>query len=103
MPDPKQVTDLTAADPARADEILFSDASAGNAARKSTFQNAMAKLFGIGTSTVAGLPSASPAGQFLLVTDGRKAGEGAGTGTGVLCQSNGSAWKTVDNGTTVAS
>ena len=102
MPDPKRITELTAADPVHADEILFSDTSA-NADRKSTLQNLIAKMLGIESSTVAGLPSPTPARKFLFVTDGRKVGELSGAGTGVLCQSDGVSWKTCDDGTTVAS
>jgi len=102
MPTPKTIVDLTAGDPSSLDVLMFRDVSlAGD--RKSTLANLAAKWLGIGTSTVAGLPSATPAGKFLLVTDGRKSGEGAGTGTGVLCQSDGTNWKTVDTGGTVAS
>lgn len=39
---------------------------------------------GCATSTYADLPSPFRQGLFAIVTDGRKAGEGAGAGTGVL-------------------
>lgn len=101
MPTPKTIVDLTAGDPVHADVVMFRDDSL-TGDRKSTLANLVAKMLGIGSSTVAGLPSASPAGMFLMVTDGRKSGEGAAAGTGVLCQSNGTNWKTVDTGGTVA-
>lgn len=102
MPDPKRIKDLTPEDPARVDEVMFSDSS-GNVDRKTTLQNLISKVLGVGASTVAGLPSASPARKLLLVTDGRKVGELAGAGSGVLCQSDGTNWKTCDDGSTVAS
>ena len=102
MPSPIRITGLTAADPAQDDVVHIADTSA-SADRKTTLANLLAKLLGVGTSTVSGLPSAATAGKFLLVTDGRKVGEGAAAGTGVLCQSNGTNWKTVDDGSTVAS
>lgn len=57
-------------------------------------------LLGIAQTTVAGLPTGAT-DKFVFATDGRKVGEGAGSGTGVLCRYNGTAWKTVDAGTTV--
>ena len=50
----------------------------------------------------ASLPAAGQAGSLLFVTDGRKTGEGAGVGTGVLAYDDGTAWRRVDDGTTVA-
>ncbi len=52
--------------------------------------------------TVAGLPGSAPAGTVAYASNGRKAGEGAGVGTGVLVFRDGSAWKAVDTGATVA-
>ncbi len=49
----------------------------------------------------ASLPAAGQAGRLLFVTDGRKTGEGAGVGTGVLAYDDGVAWRRVDDGTTV--
>ena len=51
--------------------------------------------------TVAGLPVAGTAGRYAFATNGRKTGEGAGAGTGVLCYDDGIAWRRVDDGTTV--
>lgn len=50
----------------------------------------------------ASLPAAGQAGRLLFVTDGRKTGEGAGAGTGVLAYDDGVAFRRVDDGTTVA-
>jgi len=54
------------------------------------------------TYTVAGLPAVSVAGDTAFATNGRKAGEGAGSGTGVLVFSDGTAWRACDTGATVA-
>lgn len=50
---------------------------------------------------VADLPSVG-AGQTAYATDGRKNGEGAGLGTGVLVFSDATAWRACDTGATVA-
>jgi hypothetical protein len=50
----------------------------------------------------ASLPAAGQAGRLLFVTDGRKTGEGAAAGTGVLAYDDGVGWRRVDDGTTVA-
>lgn len=52
--------------------------------------------------TVAGLPSAGTAGRTAFATNGRKNGEGAGSGTGVLVFDDGTAWRACDTGATVA-
>lgn len=59
---------------------------------------------GLGNFTVANLPSASAvgAGVIAYATDGRKNGETAGNGTGVLVFSDGSNWIAVDTGATAA-
>ncbi len=57
---------------------------------------------GVERSTVAALPAAGQASRVRFATDGRKTGEGAGVGTGVLVYDDGTAWRRVDDGTTVA-
>lgn len=52
--------------------------------------------------TFAALPAAGQAGRVLFVSDGRKNGEGAGLGTGILVFDDGTNWKTSDTSTTVA-
>lgn len=54
--------------------------------------------------TVAQLPAsaAATAGLIQFVKNGRKNGEGAGLGTGVLAFNDGTAWRAVDTGATVA-
>ena len=56
---------------------------------------------GVVRSTVAALPAAGDAQRVRFATDGRKTGEGAGAGTGVLVYDDGTAWRRVDDGTTV--
>lgn len=56
----------------------------------------------LGNFAVADLPSAGDAGRTAYATDGRKAGETAGNGTGVLVFDDGSNWIAVDTGATVA-
>lgn len=51
--------------------------------------------------TVAGLP-AGTAGNLAYASNGRKAGEGAGVGTGVLVFKDGTAWIACDTGSAVA-
>ena len=50
----------------------------------------------------AGLPVAGKPGRVRFVTNGRKSGEGAGAGTGVLAVDDGVAWRRVSDDTTVA-
>jgi hypothetical protein len=54
------------------------------------------------TSTVAGLAAGSIVARIAFATDGRKNGEGAGAGTGVLVFHDGTAWRACDTGATVA-
>jgi len=54
---------------------------------------------GVTSSTVAGLPPPGQVGRVRFATDGRKTGEGAGAGTGVLVYDDGVAWRRVDDGT----
>jgi hypothetical protein len=49
----------------------------------------------------ADLPTGTE-GQIIYVSNGRKAGEGVGVGTGVLAFHDGSTWIAVDTGTAVA-
>jgi hypothetical protein len=57
--------------------------------------------FNIASYTVAALPTAT-AGAMAYASNGRKAGEGVGVGTGVLVFRDGSNWIAVDTGATVA-
>ena len=59
---------------------------------------------GVQSVTFAQLPAVSPTapGRLRFVSNGRKVGEGAGAGTGVLCYDDGVAWRTCDTSTTVA-
>jgi hypothetical protein len=55
----------------------------------------------LGTFTVAGLPTGA-AGNTAYASNGRKNGEGIGSGTGVMVFKDGSAWRAADTGATVA-
>jgi hypothetical protein len=69
------------------------------------------RVYHHGSFTVANLPTAASHGSKLelgdsaYATNGRRAGEGAGAGTGVRCTWCGSpaAWKAEDTGATAAS
>jgi hypothetical protein len=52
-------------------------------------------------ATVATLPVAGQQGRVRFVFDGRKVGEGAGAGTGVLVYDDGVAWRRTADDTTV--
>jgi len=60
-------------------------------------------LPGIGVYTVANLPVDVSVGQLGYASNGRKNGEGSGSGTGVLCFRDGTQWRACDTGATVAS
>lgn len=65
-----------------------------------------AVLLGVTTTvtpySVAQLPGGQLAGTIAFATDGRKVGEGAGLGTGVLVYFDGSFWRRTSDDTTVA-
>jgi len=52
--------------------------------------------------TVAALPAKMQRSRLAFATDGRKAGEGVGAGTGVLVYDDGVAWRACDTSSTVA-
>jgi hypothetical protein len=52
--------------------------------------------------TVANLPASPSTGAIAYATNGRKVGEGAGTGTGVPCYYSNSAWRRYSDDTVVA-
>lgn len=57
----------------------------------------------LGSYTVANLPTTEVlAGDIAYATNGRKNGEGVGSGTGVLVFRDASAWRACDTGATVA-
>lgn len=56
----------------------------------------------VGRVPVAFLPSAGFAGRLMFATDGRKAGESAGAGTGVLVCDDGAGWRRVSDDAAVA-
>lgn len=56
---------------------------------------------GVSVYTVADLPIVASRGFLAYASNGRKTGEGVGSGTGVLCYYDNVAWRRVDDGTTV--
>jgi len=55
----------------------------------------------LGTYTVAGLPSSASDGQTAFASNGRRAGETAGNGSGVMCYAVSNTWITTDGGAEV--
>lgn len=58
--------------------------------------------FKVATYTVATLPTATVR-QVAFASDGRKVGEGSGSGTGTLVYADGTAWRRCGDDTTVVS
>lgn len=50
----------------------------------------------------ANLPAAGQRGRLRFCTNGRKVGEGAGVGTGIVAYDDGVAWRRTADDTTVA-
>jgi len=80
----------------------LTDPNSGRVAREwyRTFKTL--EQFQVPVFKVANLPSASAAGRLAFASNGRKTGEGADAGTGVLVYADGVAWRRVDDSTTVA-
>lgn len=57
---------------------------------------------GVQTYAFADLPAAGQPGRLAYVSNGRKVGEGAGLGTGVLAYDDGSSWFRTSDDTVVA-
>lgn len=76
--------------------------TAGGNSRKVTLQQ-LIEFMGITVSTVAGLPSSGASNDMIaFASDGRKDGEGVGSGTGVLATAiDSTSWTAVDDGGTV--
>jgi len=76
-----------------------------NAANNSTLSGVDGRgLVVLRSYTVAALPaSGNTAGNLAFATNGRKNGEGAGAGTGVMVFWDGTAWRASDTGATVQS
>ena len=87
--------------------ILITPAAAGlgNVSNKSQLPldgtDAMAATLGLMIYTVAALPAVA-AGRIAYASNGRKNGEGAGLGTGVLVFRDATNWIACDSGATVA-
>jgi len=56
----------------------------------------------VGSYTVANLPSEKAEGDIVYASNGRKAGQSAGNGTGVLVFYDGAQWIAADTGATAA-
>lgn len=98
-----RISDLGNASPVAkpTDMVAVDRTSDTSATTKATLAQVFAAM-GVVAYTVGTLPTGT-SGRIIFVSDGRKVGEGAAAGTGVLCNWNGSNWITVDAGTTVAS
>lgn len=59
------------------------------------------KMLNLSPTKVSDLPSGKM-GDVAMTIDGRKNGEGAGAGTGVLVFHDGTAWRACDTGQTVS-
>ena len=57
---------------------------------------------GLDPIVFASLATPGQPGRQVFVTDGRKIGEGAGVGTGVMAYDDGVAWRRMSDDTTVA-
>lgn len=97
----KRITDLTAGTPLIGHSIAMDNTAGSNATEKVTIADLLTFL-GIQQVAVASLGAATTANKVRWATDGRKVGEGAAAGTGVLCISNGTNWIAYDSGATVA-
>jgi hypothetical protein len=83
-------------------DIVISNPGAGDTTLHGKYGNlAVGGLIRPKSYTVAGLP-AGTAGDMAYASNGRKNGEGAGAGTGVLVFKDGTAWRACDTGATVA-
>ncbi len=80
------------------DASAYADAAAASAAAAAA--SALQPV--LPPHTVALLPAAPTGNPIAFATDGRKAGEGAGLGTGVLVFWDGAAWIACDTGAPVA-
>ena len=91
------------------DETVIGRTAVGNGSNTTTIGGASHKSLHVSgviattSYTVAALPSASsvPVGSHAFVTNGRKAGEGPGAGTGVPVWSDGVKWRTYYDNTEV--
>ncbi len=76
-------------------QVFVADPATGNVAFKA--------LLGAATYPVAGLPAAAFNGALAFASNGRKAGEAAGAGTGVVAAYSNGAWRRLSDDTVVAS
>lgn len=85
--------------------LVKGDVGLGNVSNKQQLpldgSDAMTGPITLATYTVAGLPAVGAA-KLAYASNGRKNGEGAGLGTGVMVFSDATAWRACDTGATVA-
>lgn len=95
------VADLDSAAPVSSN--VFHHIPSGGVDKKATLAEILTAL-GVTAAAVASLGSAATSGAntWKYATNGRKLGEGVGAGTGVLVRSDGTNWRTVDQGSIVA-
>lgn len=85
----------------RTSNVLSTVIGATTVFSQSASRNTSAVPISLPSYTVAGLP-AGAAADLAYASNGRKNGEGAGLGTGVVVFKDGTAWRAVDTGATVA-
>jgi hypothetical protein len=74
----------------------------GSLTISNTGQVAIAGPFKLKSYTVATLPTPGTGGRLAWASNGRSGSQGAGAGTGVTVQDNGTNWQRIEDGTTVA-
>lgn len=80
---------------------VFHFVPAGGTDKSVTLAGVLTAL-GVQSATVAGLGTPASGNPWKYATNGRKLGETAGNGTGVLVRWSGSAWRTVDQDSIVS-
>lgn len=102
MPQINELTEKTI--PVQADELHIGDSASSNDSRKCTLANLMAgRVPSFTVAALGALTASDYTGGIAFATDGRKNGEGAGLGTGVLTYCDGSSWLRASDDSTLAS
>lgn len=86
---------------ARGGHLAIETTPIGSSTRRETHRFKSTGALNYTGVTVANLPTGA-AGDTMFATNGRKNGEGAAAGTGVLVFHDGTAWRACDTGATVA-
>jgi len=101
----KPLSGMTAAGALAGPEIFYGQQS-GADVKVTTSQIITAAATGgnfVGAFSVAGLPASPAAGTTAYASNGRKLGEGSGSGTGVPVYFQGGSWRTFSSDQPVAS